>query len=277
MTDYEHRRLMFAPGSGQELPLLLESIGYNITQEKIIRPEGYPVYHWLQTHGGEGVVHWADKSITLRPDSGILLFPGVPHHYEASASTWESLYLTFGGPVAGAVLDSLGMSATAYYKWETEAPLSGMLLELLDAWEAEDDRFGFDGSAGVYRFLLILNKYGKLHHNVPVSHNLVKLQPLLDWMEERYGDPGIGLSDLAEPLDITERHLNNLFMQTFGLSPYAYFLRLRIRKSKELLLGNRAATVKSVAARVGFRDVSHFVATFRRQTGATPEQFRRLH
>lgn len=277
MIGTQHRRLKFAPGNEQGLPILLESIGYNKRQEKIGRPEGYPHYHWLQTYSGAGEVQYADKTVTLPPGSGILLSPGVPHSYEASSDAWETLYLTFGGPVAGAVLESLGMSATAYYKWEPEAPLSGMVMELLDDWEREDDRFGFDGSAGVYRFLLILSKYGQLHHNSPISHNLARLQPLLHWMEERYGDPAIGLPDLAERLGMSGRQLNNLFVRTFGLSPYAYFLRLRIRKSKELLLGDRSAAVQSVAAKAGFRDVSHFVATFRRQTGVTPEQFRRLH
>lgn len=272
-----HRRMMLPQGNGQELPILVETIGYNPKQEKFDRPDGYPFFHWLQTYSGEGAVHWEDQTLSLRPDSGILFFPGVPHRYEATAREWSTLYLTFGGPAAGAVLGSLGIGTSSYYEWETESPLSRMLLELLDAQEAEEDPFGFSGSAGAYRFLLILSKYGQLHNNAAITRNLAKLQPLLLWMDGHYGEPDVGLDDLAERLGVSGRYLNSLFMQTFGLSPYAYFLRLRIRKGKELLLGDRTATVKSVAGRVGFRDASHFVATFRRQSGITPEQFRRLH
>ncbi|MNN78108.1 Transcriptional activator NphR [compost metagenome] len=68
-----------------------------------------------------------------------------------------------------------------------------------------------------------------------------------------------------------------MFLQTFGLSPYAYFVRLRIRKSKEMLVTQPDLTVKAISWLVGFRDVSHFVATFRKQSGTTPDQFRRLH
>ncbi|MNV55851.1 HTH-type transcriptional activator RhaS [compost metagenome] len=137
--------------------------------------------------------------------------------------------------------------------------------------------FGLTAATDAYRFLLTLSKYGQLHNNTTISRNVDKLQPLLKWMDSHYGDPDLGLNDLADQLGVSGRYLNNLFIQTFGLSPYAYFVRLRIRKSKEMLVSQPDLTVKIISQRVGFRDVSHYVATFRKQSGTTPEQFRRLH
>lgn len=39
-----------------DLPLTLESIGNHWAQETISRPEGYPLYHWLQTEQGSGTI-----------------------------------------------------------------------------------------------------------------------------------------------------------------------------------------------------------------------------
>ncbi|UQZ34952.1 transcriptional regulator [Paenibacillus sp. PK3_47] len=278
MIESATRRIVFGHVSGQQLPVTLESMGYNPDQEKVSRPDGYHVYHWLQTAQGEGVIHIEDKRLTLPEGSGMLLLPGTPHRYEAlTAGTWRTYYLTFAGSSAGHILESLDMHTDAFYRWESEAPLTGMLKEMLDRHDSAADMFNLGVSADAYRFLLTLNKYGHLHNNTSISRNVDKLQPLLKWMESRYGDPEIGLSDLASQLDVSGRYLNSLFLQTFGLSPYAYFVRLRIRKSKELLLGYPDLTVKEISRHVGFRDVSHFVATFRRQSGVTPEQFRRLH
>ncbi len=96
-------------------------------------------------------------------------------------------------------------------------------------------------------------------------------------MEVHYHNPDIGLDDLADVLGISSRYLSTLFNQTFGMSPYVYFINVRLRKAKELLAGKEEYTVTRIAEDVGFRDVSHFVATFRRSTGMTPEQFRKLH
>lgn len=61
------------------------------------------------------------------------------------------------------------------------------------------------------------------------------------------------------------------------MTAYAYFILLRIRKAKELMTLYPRMTIKEVAGQVGFRDSSHFVATFRRLEDVTPEQFRNLY
>ncbi|MFD1909631.1 AraC family transcriptional regulator [Paenibacillus rhizoplanae] len=224
------------------------------------------------------MLHFDNKKLTLTEGSGILLMPGTPHRYEAlSSEAWRTYYLTFGGTSARHILESLGMNTSLFYRWESGAPLQWMLKEMLDRHDASNDMFSLGESSDAYRFLLTLNKYGQLHNNTAISRNVDKLQPLLKWMDSHYGDPEIGLSDLASRLEVSGRYLNSLFLQTFGLSPYAYFVRLRIRKSKELLVAQPLLTVKAISQLVGFRDVSHFVATFRKQSAVTPEQFRKLH
>lgn len=278
MIESAYRRIVFGHVSGQQLPISLESMGYNPDQEKVSRPDGYHVYHWLQTDKGEGIIHFGNKKLTLAEGNGVLLLPGTPHRYESlTAGPWCTYYLTFAGGSSQHILDTLGMQDNSFYRWEREAPLSHMLKEMLDRHDPAADMFSLGVSTDAYRFLLTLSKYGQLHNNTSISRNVDKLQPLLKWMDSHYGDPDIGLYDLASVLDVSGRYLNSLFLQTFGLSPYAYFVRLRIRKSKELLLSQPALTVKAISQLVGFRDVSHFVATFRKQSAVTPDQFRRLH
>ena len=70
--------------------------------------------------------------------------------------------------------------------------------------------------------------------------------------------------------------MNTLFRNTFAHSPYAYLIALRIRKSKEVLLRTPYSSIKQITQAVGFRDTSHFVATFRQYVGFTPEKFREM-
>lgn len=278
MDRSTHLRFVLSPSEDQPLPLIVESLGHNRDQEKVDRPQGYPVYHWIQTERGEGKIEFENKTISLAPGSGVLLLPHAAHRYEASGGArWETFYLTFGGPAAEAILQSLDMNRSAYYEWEDETPFTLQKEHMISRDNAGEDVFGLHLSADTYRFLVMLGKYGQLHNNAPISRNVEKLRPLIDWMEGHLNDADIGLPELAAVLGVSPRHLNGLFRQTFSQSPYAYFISLRIRKAKELLVMHPSVPVRHIGEKVGFRDPSHFVATFRRSAGMTPEQFRQLH
>lgn len=277
MNPRAFTRFAFSPAATPDLPLLMESVGYNPHQEKITRPDGYPYYHWLQTAEGEGRISFGSGTVPLPPGSGILLPPGMSHAYEAKRGTsWKTYYVTFGGGAAAAILNAFGIQEAALFRWEPEAPLTPLLAELLNKLENTQDLFGLETSTEVYRFLGVLSKFGHVS-NSAVPRNMEKLGPLLAWMEQEYGNPDIGLDTMADIIGMSGRHLSKLFQQTFGIAPYSYLTQMRIHKAKEHLASEPGVTVSSIAGKTGFRDASHFVATFRKHTGMTPQQFRRLH
>lgn len=263
--------------SNQKLPIYLESMGYHPDQEKIVRPSGYPFYHWIQTAEGKGIIGFEGKRITIPANSGVLLTPDVPHTYEALTEQWGTLYLTFGGHLADQVLSSLDLNRSMYFQWEKNTPFAALLMGQIQKANLGSDIFGLNASAAIYYFLMMLQKYGRLQENTAVSRNLEKLHPLISWMEAHVSQPDISLDQMADRLGVSARHLTVLFRKTFDLPPYAYFLQLRIRKAKTLLMEHQQVSVKEVAEKVGFRSVSHFVATFRKIVGISPKKFRELH
>ena len=48
-------------------------------------------------------------------------------------------------------------------------------------------------------------------------------------------------------------------------------------KARELLVSNPRMEVQQIAAETGFSDASHFIAMFKKITGVTPLEFRRLN
>ncbi|MGN7453971.1 helix-turn-helix domain-containing protein [Paenibacillus pasadenensis] len=270
-----HRRIVAVELKERPLPLRLESLGFNPDQEPFHRPDGYSVYHWLQTVSGEGRIEWGGRSETLRSGSGLLLPPGAPHRYRsADDSIWKTVYMTFSGGEAAALLASLGLAAPGLYRWEEESPLGSLLLGSLGQLEAASDPLGLEASQQAYRFLLALGTYASADAGTAVMQQLRQLEPLLAWLEANLHRPAVGLDDMAAQAGVSGRRLNTLFRSLFGLSPYAYLLRLRIRRARELLLSRPGAPLRAIAQDSGFRDVSHFIATFRRLTGDTPDRFR---
>lgn len=70
------------------------------------------------------------------------------------------------------------------------------------------------------------------------------------------------------------RLFQQLFKQHTSMTFTEYLLRLRMDKAKEQLQdGDRKISV--IALSVGFRDVGYFTRVFKRETGLSPEEFRK--
>jgi AraC-like DNA-binding protein len=84
----------------------------------------------------------------------------------------------------------------------------------------------------------------------------------------------ISLNELAHQAGVSRFHFARQFRLSTGESPMEYLRRVRIERSKSILL-NRGATIAEVAARLGFSDQSHFTRIFGRLVGVSPGNFAR--
>jgi len=257
------------------LPLQLEAIGINSDQEMMIRPEGFPNYHWLQTIKGEGELSVNGRTWKMTERSGVLLTPGTPHRYEAKGDSWQTGYITFQGSAAASLVQSFGWSIAEFFQWEEgNDRITGGLNSLLAFAESGGDPSGWRYSADLYRFLTLLRTDARTDNKPSMSKRLERIQGLLNWLENEFANPGIGLAEMASQLGIGERQLNERFRELFGQTAYAYLIQLRLRKAKEWLPSRPDWTVRRIGEAVGFRDASHFVATFRQKEGITPDMYR---
>ena len=82
------------------------------------------------------------------------------------------------------------------------------------------------------------------------------------------------LDDLAQAAGLSAVHLSRLFRARYGLTPHAYLVDLRLRRSRALLRQGEL-TLAEVALASGFADQAHWQRHFRRQLAATPGAYRR--
>lgn len=94
-----------------------------------------------------------------------------------------------------------------------------------------------------------------------------------DYLEAHHAQ-AVSLDELARLVQRHPRHLIEAFRRAYGVPPHTYLLQRRVREAKRLLLSEQ--TPVEVALGLGFCDQAHFSATFKRFTGVTPGQFRRL-
>jgi two-component system response regulator YesN len=93
-------------------------------------------------------------------------------------------------------------------------------------------------------------------------------------VEERF-DTDIALCDIAGELRVSESTLGKRFKRVAGRTFVEYATMVRIKKALEFL-ADPACRVNEVACKVGIADTRYFSSLFKRYTGFTPSQFRKI-
>lgn len=81
------------------------------------------------------------------------------------------------------------------------------------------------------------------------------------------------IEHLCRYLGTSEERFNRLFRAATSDSPASFYNRLLLEQGRDLLT-DRSLSVKEISYQLGFKTPSHFVVTFRRQFGRTPQEYR---
>lgn len=83
-------------------------------------------------------------------------------------------------------------------------------------------------------------------------------------------------SEVAEHVGLSQYHLSRLFKKLTGQTIMEYLTNERIETSRQLLVSG-TMELQQIAALLHFCDQSHFTQVFRKKTGMTPAQYRKLY
>jgi transcriptional regulator GlxA family with amidase domain len=98
---------------------------------------------------------------------------------------------------------------------------------------------------------------------------LVKVATL---MEANFEEP-LSAVELAKRAGLSLRQVQRMFQQSLDTTPSKYYLRLRLRRARELLLQSRMS-ITEIAIACGFQSTCHFSKCYRALYGRTPRSER---
>ena len=85
----------------------------------------------------------------------------------------------------------------------------------------------------------------------------------------------IDLDHCAELCFLSRDRFNHVFKEYTGLSPKNYQIKLRIDRAKQYLC-DLGMSVSECAETLGFNDVNYFCRLFKKETGYTPTEFKKM-
>lgn len=100
------------------------------------------------------------------------------------------------------------------------------------------------------------------------------VRKIKDYIREHYRED-IGRREVAAAVYLTPEYMAKLFKKDMGISLKDYIHQLRIGEAKRLLAGG--TKVSEVAQEVGFDNFSYFSTVFKRQTGVSPNEYKKQY
>lgn len=99
------------------------------------------------------------------------------------------------------------------------------------------------------------------------------IRDILHYVEQNY-QYDLSLQELAEKkYFMNPSYLSRLFKSAVGQTFSRYVIELRIKKARELL-EDKSMKINDIAAQVGYNNTSHFIQSFKKLCGCTPEEYR---
>lgn len=93
------------------------------------------------------------------------------------------------------------------------------------------------------------------------------------WMQNHLNKAAISMRSLAELFGMSQRNFTRRFKTATNMTPVQYLQRRRFSAAKELLQ-NSNLSIKEIAYRVGYLDVSYFTKLFKELASITPKEYR---
>ncbi len=100
---------------------------------------------------------------------------------------------------------------------------------------------------------------------------LIQLEAIV---RENVGESSFTVEQLAQRLFISRRQLQRRTRTFTGLTPNQYITEFRLQTAREMLETTPSQTIKSIAFKVGMRDVKYFSQQFKKRFGRLPSSYR---
>lgn len=123
----------------------------------------------------------------------------------------------------------------------------------------------------------LLRQYADTKAKIKLRSTLLptwKLRRVLDHMEAHLAEP-FDLDCLAALCGMSRFHFSRSFRTTTGQTPSGWFMQRRVQKASEMLCKTNVPIIE-IALEIGYESPSHFAQVFRRVTGVSPRDYRKM-
>ncbi len=258
---------------GAEYPARAHPAGYYFNGESGRTLDEYQLNYITE---GTGLLETSRGGFKIRPGMVMIIRPGVKHWYRPDKDTgWTENYIGFKGDLASHFLD------VAFQDPHNPVLTCGSRVEIIDVYQkifdlVQTQKPAYQQVASgmilkLIGLLLSLQKQSRMEEKGKEIEDLITSARAYLWENV---DKTPNLEEFARSKNFSYSTFRKLFKQYTEISPYHYYLDLKIMRAKELIVSTDKS-VKEMAYELGFDSVHYFSRLFKKKTGFSPREFRR--
>lgn len=237
------------------------------------RPDGYGsgIGIMLLTRSGQGEITLDQKKYIATSGSIVIIPPNCSHAYSSVIDgEWEFYFICYAGEHAIHCTNDIVKHNN--YLFQFDVKLIEVLFEDYIKNKSEGIERELDDSAWLERFFHIL-----LKKSVSMSCNEWgnrMAQDMLIFLE-RSKSSDFSLDELSKKYHYSKEHLIRVFQKVVGISPYKYWITLKLNWSCSELEKNEL-TISEIARACGYKYAGSYSVEFKKRFHISPQDYRDL-
>ncbi|NCB93101.1 MAG: response regulator [Clostridia bacterium] len=127
-------------------------------------------------------------------------------------------------------------------------------------------------------FELLENGIGGIFQKYAQQKEKQEMRPILEakkYIQEHYQDP-LKLEEVSRVIGFNATYFSTVFKKETGKNFLDYLTQVRMNKAKQLLCSGDKS-VNDVAEEVGYQDLKYFSKLFKKATGISPSEYKKLY
>jgi AraC-like DNA-binding protein len=235
-------------------------------------------YRFQYILSGKGRVRHGYHEYAIAAGNGFLTFPGDLCDYQADIEEpWHYLWCAFYGKAALPLVTSIGLSRDEpVFKSsdaeKTSAELRGIAEALVKS------KSYFERMSCLYGLLDTLDRSRGRERPAAGSESapMDYVEAALSYVRSNYSDKDCSIESMARRLGLSRCYLATFLRKRAGKTPQELLALYRMSKARELL-SSTTLPIYEIAEAVGYPDPMSFSRAFRRWSGMTPSECRRMN
>ena len=274
----------------EKLGMLCTTAGYTVVQPGVVYPpqkedhpalfrpvaEGriLPEFQVVYITEGEGIFSSGSKTYHVSPGCALLLLPGIKHMYKPLLETgWHEYWVGFKGGYYFQLLEEGRLSEDhVFFKTGLHDSILSFFNLIFDEVRSQKPLYQLKTCASILSLIAeVLTRERRKEQPNYYEKTVARAKYLME--SNVYS--AINLPAISEQLGVSTSRLNEIFKTYTSMTPYQYFIQIKIHKA-ESLLEQEDISIKEAAFRTGFEDQYYFSRLFKNKTGVSPSEWRRF-
>lgn len=226
---------------------------------------------------GKGAFMIDNELYDIKKNDLIVINPNVLHTEFAKEGSTDSFeYVVFG--VNGLqFLDETTAQTHLIYDFKNQRDrIMNYVQLLLEEVKFKEDNFTSICQNLLEALLLLILRGTKADLKIAPTKKITQECRFIEQYISTHYKEEISLEDLSNLTYLNKYYLVHSFKEYTGFSPINYLINVRISESKHLL-STTDYPISKIAMQVGFSSHSYFCQIFKKETGYSPLQYRKLN